>query len=1061
MLQPSVKVPFLELKIHPENQFRQEFIEGSAIDPKLFESTIEIVNDLVTNLAGDVATPIHDALNWRYTRFGLNATPNQWAALFLNEDGSCWQAKLYTPRKNLKKGTFQKYETPVGQGAQAFFPKIPKALWQPISDRYQVPLPAENQSFWDWIRQNSEIPIVITEGGKKALSLLSQGYVGIALYGVNGGYRTTETIGGEKLPLLHPILIPDLIPFMESDRPVILAFDQDANGSTRSKVQKALSKFGLLLEKQGCRVKVAQWDSQAGLCKGVDDLLVQAGTAAWEIAYDQAISLQYWLLQNRLEHEFTRQPNQIVQTAQLSTLFNQATPGSIGSVNNCLPQEGIVVLRSPKGTEKTKLLALATRHTNQVITLTHLISLGRNLADRLDGTFRNDLDFGGGYVFDKSTAQVANINRLTACVAGLGWFAQRIDNYIGCDLVLDEAVQVARTLLTSSTCNTDGGRPALLAIFEQLVRNANRVLCADADFDDATIEWIESIRNEKAWILVNHYRPTPYPTKIIDSRDRSAAIADIVATGKTLEKGTALWVATDSKGLAKTLKELLEANLGSGAVIAIHSESVGGSVERALLRDPNGQIPALVAQGVKVFIGSPSISTGVSIEVQDIFKIVYGLFTGVSLLDTDMLQQLSRIRQPVERRIWCVEKGLRYAKASKALTASQFKRDLKQRTSTTVLIARSSLSSAALEQMEAYNWESNPHLTLYANFGATQNRAMVNLRSQLVTRLKMAGHSIEIIQPPPNSEMRNLMTELRAAVKQRDAEAIWKAASLTYAEKLALDEKQKTGEALSPEERLAIQRFQICEFYVIPPEELTLEDVLNDRNGRAQIELRRLEEFLHPELATSTTTHSIETQVQQGAPFTPWDFSNAETRNLVFHNLGLSDFIHNAIAGGKWYMSDLEQIAQKLLQYRKDLEIYLGYRVSTKISITQLVHQLCTQIGITFTRHRQRKDKKVLSFYTLNQADFDRKMAILSRRQADREKYSQLNSATEQFPIHQGGIQEFLPPPGSASNLDEKPIDSREVPATDLEQNSIETLASTSEFSEEADLDSTSTSIST
>ncbi|MGI0495199.1 plasmid replication protein, CyRepA1 family [Alkalinema pantanalense CENA528] len=1038
MLQPSVKSPFLELTIHPENQFRQEFIEGSGIDPQLFESAIEVVNDLVTNIVGDVATPIHDALNWRYTRFGLNANPNQWAALFLNEDGSCWQAKLSTPRKNFKKGTFQKYETPVGQGSQAFFPKIPKTVWQAICDRYQAPLPTENQSFWEWIRQNSEIPIVLTEGGKKALSLLSQGYVAIALYGINGGYRTTETIGGEKLPLLHPTLISDLVPFMVPDRSVTLAFDQDVNGSTRSKVQKALSKFGLLLQKQDCQVKVAQWDSQLGLCKGIDDLLVQAGAAAWEMAYDQAIELPHWLLQNRLEREFTRQPTQTVHTAQLSTLFSQTT---IGSHSNCLPQEGIVILRSPKGTEKTKLLSLATRHTNQVITLTHLISLGRNLADRLDGTFRNDLDFGGGYVFDKSTAHIANINRLTACVAGLGWFAQRIEHYIGCDLVLDEAVQVARTLLTSSTCNNEGGRPALLAIFEKLVRNAKRVLCADADFDDATIQWIESIRNEKAWILVNHHRPTPYPTKMIDSRDRCAAIADIVSVGKKLEKGTALWVATDSKGLAKTLKELLEAHLGSGSVLAIHSESVGGSVERALLRDPNGQIPVLVAQGVKVFIGSPSISTGVSIEVQDIFKVVYGLFTGVSLLDTDMLQQLSRIRQPVERRIWCVEKGLRYAKTSKALTASQFKRDLKQRTSATVLIARSSLTPAVVEQMEAYNWDSNPHLSLYANFGATQNRAMVNLRSQLVTRLKMAGHSIEIIQPPPNSEMRNLMTELRAAVKQRDAEAIWKAATLSYGEKLALDEKQKTGEALSPEERLAVQRFQICEFYVIPPEELTLEDVLNDRNGRAQIELRRLEEFLHPELATRSTAQSIETQVSQGQSLTPWDFSNAETRNLVFHNLGLSDFIHNAIAGGKWYMSDLEPIAEKLLQYRKDLEVYLGYRVSTKISITQLVHQLCTQIGITFTRHRQRQDKKVLSFYTLNQTDFDKKMAILSRRLADRERLTLLGSTTQQPLIHEGGIQVFTPQHGSMLSTHESPIELNKEAFQSPREQSIEPQA--------------------
>ena len=216
------------------DQIEQEFIQGSAIAPSLFQSAVHICQDLETTTTGDVETPIHNALNWHYSRFGQRSREALQAALLINEDGSCWQAKLSRPIVDLKKGKPRKYETPKGNGARAFLPPIPPDVRKRIGDRYGIEVPLSG-SFWDWLASHPEIPIVLTEGGKKAMALMSLGYVAIALYGVNGGYR--KCLDGTRA------LIADLERFALPQRSICLAFDQDELATTRSRVNVALFRF--------------------------------------------------------------------------------------------------------------------------------------------------------------------------------------------------------------------------------------------------------------------------------------------------------------------------------------------------------------------------------------------------------------------------------------------------------------------------------------------------------------------------------------------------------------------------------------------------------------------------------------------------------------------------------------------------------------------------------------------------------------------------------------------------------------------------------------------------
>ncbi|MHC5832866.1 MAG: DUF3854 domain-containing protein, partial [Nostoc sp.] len=93
--------------------------------------------------------------------------------------------------------------------SRAYLPTINRETRRLIANSYGVEVPPPGESFWDWLELHPEIPIIITEGGKKSLSLLSEGFVDIALYGINGGYRSKDLIGNHVLPYL----IPDIARF--------------------------------------------------------------------------------------------------------------------------------------------------------------------------------------------------------------------------------------------------------------------------------------------------------------------------------------------------------------------------------------------------------------------------------------------------------------------------------------------------------------------------------------------------------------------------------------------------------------------------------------------------------------------------------------------------------------------------------------------------------------------------------------------------------------------------------------------------------------------------------
>jgi hypothetical protein len=185
-----------------------------------------------------------------------------------------------------------KYEHPPGMPVQPFFLRVTYGVWERIAQRHGVAMPellpqtSYGQEFWEWAIANN-LPVIITEGGKKTASLLCAGYVAIGLPGIwNFSDTSDKDVAAWKRPL-NPWLQSFFSRFEKLS--VTIAFDADTREITAKEVYKAACRLANKItwhlsgdrvkkqkknQKTVC-VKIAQWHPELG--KGIDDVLVQNG----------------------------------------------------------------------------------------------------------------------------------------------------------------------------------------------------------------------------------------------------------------------------------------------------------------------------------------------------------------------------------------------------------------------------------------------------------------------------------------------------------------------------------------------------------------------------------------------------------------------------------------------------------------------------------------------------------------------------------------------------------------------------------------------------------------
>lgn len=334
-------------------------------------------------------------------------------------------------------------------------------------------------------------------------------------------------------------------------------------------------------------------------------------------------------------------------------------------------------MKAPKGSGKTELIARVAKETlaqgRKVLVVAHRVQLTEALCDRVGVPSIYEIRSEDGSREElKQVKDFARLNGSGLCVDSLypdsqAWFNP--DDWKDATIIIDESEQVFWHLLNSSTCRKD--RPAILRSLESLIAGAlhpeseGRVILSDADLSDTSINLIKGLAGQpdlEPWLLVNHWKGTPwktyhYPGGIEVLKNEETGKAEKVsgrenflsALDRYIESTEkAVMVMTDSqKARSKygtyNLEQRYKAKFPDKRVLRIDSETLELKDHPAF-----GCISRLneVLTNFDIVICSPSVETGLSINIQGHFDSVWGFFTG-GLAENSVRQMLARVREPV------------------------------------------------------------------------------------------------------------------------------------------------------------------------------------------------------------------------------------------------------------------------------------------------------------------------------------------------------------------------------------------------------------------------------
>ncbi|WP_414552520.1 MobF family relaxase [Anabaena sp. CCY 0017] len=216
---------------------------------------------------------------------------------------------------------FIKYEHPPKTELSIFLLDVPDDIAERIYEKAGVrPTEKERASgFWYCVWKHN-LPVTITEGAKKAASLLSQGHVTIGLPGIYAGYRSKDEFGER----VKARLMDELAVFATPGREMTFCFDYETRPETQRNIDIAISRTGGLLEEQGAKVNVV---TLPGPDKGVDDLIVAQGALAYEQVYYEALTLKEWRDNNNKKRHSPPAPPKKLSSEErkqlLATRFNR------------------------------------------------------------------------------------------------------------------------------------------------------------------------------------------------------------------------------------------------------------------------------------------------------------------------------------------------------------------------------------------------------------------------------------------------------------------------------------------------------------------------------------------------------------------------------------------------------------------------------------------------------------------------------------------------------------------------------------------------------------------
>ncbi|ABA24992.1 conserved hypothetical protein (plasmid) [Trichormus variabilis ATCC 29413] len=831
------------------------------------------------------------------------------------------------PRRDPQKfHKFIKYEHPYREQTRAFFLQVTKKIWVKVSNRCGISITDGDLlhpgGFWHWVWKNN-VPVIIVEGAKKAACLLSAGYATIAISGVNAGYRTPYDEYGTAIG--KPSLIPDLKHFATQNRQVNICFDQDSKPETVQRVRTAISRMGRLLVNEGCSLRVI--DLPFGQEKGVDDFIVAHGQPAFHALYNTAEPLELWEI--KLFTLLTYPP--------AITLNQKFLGGLIAPVG-----EKLIVLKAPKGTGKTEWLtqevAKAHDQGRRVLIITHRIQLGEALCDR----------FGVDYVSELYTSDTGGLLGYGVCVDSLHKDSQaRFDpeDWSNDVVIIDECDQVFWHLLNSTT-DVQKRRVSILRNFKQLVQNVlgsehGKIYLSSADVSDTDVKYILSLAGEykvNPFVIVNNYQSVSGKCYNYSGSNPKNLIA---ALDKAIEKGGHHLLCCSaqkakSKWGTQALEQRFKQKFPHLRILRIDSHSVLDPKHHAF--ECIAHLNEILTQ-YDLVIASPSLETGVSIDIRGHFDSVWGIFQGVQPVDS-VRQMLARLRETVDRHIWVSRYGMgTVGNGSTSMGGLLRSQDIATQANIALLSASDNDDYSFIDQ----NFQPES-LQTWGKRGAVINVEMRRYQEFVLKGLAADGYTIIDAGDFDPDETKEVVNEVKAASKELysgECLGISQAEEVSDAELKKLQEKR----VKTKEERHQQRKAELSRRY-----EVEVTPDLVEKDDDSWYPQLRLHYYLTVgrEFLTKRDSKRTKAQAEAGenAIWKP-DFNKGQMLSsvLLLEKLNLLQMFTpgKKLRGSDQGMQELKAIA---LQHRFLIKNYLNVTISEKLTPVAIAQKLLDKIDL-------------------------------------------------------------------------------------------------------------------
>ena len=623
---------------------------------------------------------------------------------------------------------------------------------------------------------------------------------------------------------------------------------------------------------------------------------------------------------------------------------------------------GLVGVKSPKGTGKTydliKLIAQTHAQGRKVLLLTHRIVLGRAICKAVGIPWIEEMNSDA----DRKTEGKAMGFGL--CVDSLHPLSQAAFNPLaweGALVIVDEAEQVFWHALNASTCREN--REAILStmrtLFQSVLSTDGTVRLQDADLSDISIDFVREFAGTdiKPWIAVNHWQPSePWQIKFYDTQnvkggtkdDPSGLLKDSV---DHVNGGSKIWVSTDSQKAksrygTKNLEKYYRSRCPGKKILRIDAETVANPEHPAYqCAEKINKLAALY----DIVICSPSLATGVSVDLRGHFTSVFGIFQG-AISENEVRQSLARVRESVNRFVWC-----RQIAVSKIGNGESNYKEVAKSTEKDCRYNLQLLKDFDFDLDKAYN---PTVLKYWAKFAARINSSVWDFRETVREGLVAEGHILQDCGDDDRDSMGELKA-LRIVGQVEEAIAVASAADIDKDEFEKLEQQRSKTDA----ERYKQEKFRLKEIYKteVTPE---LRQLHQDRwFGKIQSHylLTHKEDFLW-----MRDRKTIDSQVKSGGGQLCIQDIRQLTGKLTVHRL--LDILQFCDPKKEWNNKSPEvlEFAAKALKFATDVKALTGITVSPKKAADNpigVIQSFLGQLGLKLTGEQRRVGEDRVRFY--------------------------------------------------------------------------------------------------